>query len=223
MEEINLGDLLSYFKKKMMLIVIIIMMSVISMIVYVYQFKVPMYTASTTMILANDESSDTITSNDISLNNSLITTYSEIAKSKKVINTVIKELSLVETYNEIVDAISVTNVTGTSIIKISITHEDSTVSAKIANELATIFAQEVTEIYNIDNLSIIDIAEVTKNPSNDNGALQIMLSWFVGMFLSFGFVFLLYYLDKKVKTKDEVERITNFTILTVIPLNTEKN
>lgn len=219
MEEISLEDLLSYFKKKVLVIILITLMAVASMVYYVYYMKVAVYTSSTTMILTNDSSNESITSSDISLNNSLITTYGEIVKSKKVLNTVKDELNLSEDYEELNSLVSVSNRTGTSIIEIFVTHVDANKSANIANAIADAFAEEVVKIYSIENLSIIDEAEVSTIPSNNNDMLQIALAFCGGLFLASGMVFTVYYCDKRIKSKDEVERITNWTVLSLVPTN----
>ncbi|MFI3260505.1 MAG: Wzz/FepE/Etk N-terminal domain-containing protein [bacterium] len=223
MEEINLGDLLSYFKKKIGAIIIITILTFIAGCTYVFLLKTPVYTSSTTLILATDES-ESITSSDITLNNSLVGTYGEIVKSKKILYAVISELNLTESYEDLVGFVNVENISSTSIMKISVTHPDGKLASAISNEIADVFAAEVVDIFSIENLSIIDYAEENKVPSNNNGIMQIILSLFLGIFISCGLEFMFYYFDKRIKTREEVERITEWSVLTVIPMNqTEKN
>ena len=63
--------------------------------IYDNNFKVPLYKAYTTVVLAkSNEQSSTITQNDIVLNQKLVTTYTEIVKSELVLEQVIKNEKL---------------------------------------------------------------------------------------------------------------------------------
>ena len=64
-----------------------------------------MYTASTTVVLTQTgdaaENNNIITQNDISINQKLVATYTEIVKSKLVLEQVIADLNLSERYGDL--------------------------------------------------------------------------------------------------------------------------
>ena len=62
--------------------------------------------------------------------------------------------------------VSVKSVEDTEVIKITVTNENAAYSAKIANEIAKIFSNMVSEIYNINNIYIVDDAEGWSTPSD---------------------------------------------------------
>lgn len=218
MEEINLVELLKYFKKNVLLIVIFVGVSLAAMIVYLSFFKEDLYKSSTTIILASEDSEDGITSSDVNLNQSLVGTYSEIIKSKKVLNKVIENLDLDYSYSELVGMINVSNVMDTEVLKIEVTDRRSKSAMVIANEITDVFSDEIVDIYSIDNVSVVDEAEKSSVPCNANAASQLVLSVLVGIILSSGILFILFYFDKKVKTKEDIERITGLPVLGLIPL-----
>ena len=113
---------------------------------------------------ANENSA--INTSDINLNKSLVTTYGEIIKSKRVLNQVIEKLNLDLTYKELNSMVSVGEITDTSIISIKVTDKDNELACEIANEIADVFASEIVSIYKIENISTIDKAEVSETPSS---------------------------------------------------------
>ena len=62
--------------------------------------------------------------------------------------------------------ITVSAVKDTELIEITVLNENPIYSAQIANEIAKVFTEKVKEIYNIDNVQIVDEAEVVSEPAN---------------------------------------------------------
>ena len=85
MEEINLQDLFKYFVSKILVIVLVTVFFGLIGSLYLLFMQTPMYKSTTTLLLANvsgmDGSSSSITTNDITLNQKLVSTYREIIKS----------------------------------------------------------------------------------------------------------------------------------------------
>ena len=104
MEEINLSELLDYFKSKFGLWLVITTGICILCVMYAIVLQKPMYSSNTTVILGG--SSETITQNDITINKNLVNTYAEIVKSRRVLQQVITELSLDLSYTELNDSIT---------------------------------------------------------------------------------------------------------------------
>ena len=208
MEEINLKEFWQYYKKYILGIIIICLISVILTLVYNIAFKTPKYSTYTTIVLVKDESSsetDVINQSDITLNQKLVSTYREIIKSRLVLNQVIERLKLDYTYEKLYDEIKVEAKDETEILKITVTDDDANMASNIANEIAVVFDKEVTQIYNINNVSIIDTALVPTKPSNDNAfrdaILAIMLS-FVGCS---AIVFVVFYFDDTLREVETIE------------------
>ena len=211
MEEINIRELFGYIKKYLFIIIIVTIVLVAEVIFYDKSIKVPMYTASTTIVLTqtgdvNNATTNIITQNDITINQKLVSTYTEIVKSKLVLEQVIADLNLAETYSELYKKVSVQAITNTEILKISVEHKDKDLSAEIANKIANIFSKEVAKIYKLNNISIIDKAQVPKMVSNNTLKRDIVIAGLIGIFLSVGVIFVIYYFDDTIKLTDDVEK-----------------
>ena len=175
MEEIDITQLLNYIKSKFIYVIFAVSIAFCLSSIYVNKIRVPEYTSTTTILLNRSSAEETLSSTDISLNKSLVTTYGEIIKSKRVLRQVISDLGLDMNYSTLYHMVSVGSVTDTSIISVKVTDHDNEEAANIANSIASVFTKEIVEIYNIDNVSIIDAAEVATQTSSSSSIKIIVV------------------------------------------------
>lgn len=224
MEEINLGDLFSYFFKKSPLIILIISIITILGIIYMVSIQVPLYHGTTSIVLVQ-QSNETagVTQSDLNVNEKLVSIYSEIIRSRRVLSQVISELRLDYTIEELAKKINVTSLSNTPIIKIIVSDEDGKEAVKIANKTADIFSKEVVDIYNMENISILDEAIEEAKPYNVNFTKQLVIYVAVGTVLGFGIVFAMYYFNDKITNKKEIETLLNLPVIGEIPIATKSS
>ena len=222
MEELDLKELLMLFWNKKVKILLIVAIFMLIGVIYTIGFVTPVYTSSTTLLLGKSESTtgktDTITTTDITLNSKLVSTYSTLIKSKTVLRQVISNLGINISEDELEKNITVSQEKDTEIIRISVTNADATTAAKVANEVAKVFSQRVSEIYKINNVQVVDQAEVDTIPSNINHAKDIMIFACVGIVVSVMYVLIANMLDTTIKTAEEVEKEFKVPVLASIPL-----
>lgn len=222
MEELDLKEILMLFWNKKVKILLIVAIFMLIGIIYTIGFVTPVYTSSTTLLLATSGNSadktNTITTTDITLNSKLVSTYSTLIKSKTVLRQVISNLGVNISEDELEKNITVSQEKDTEIIRISVTNADATTAAKVANEVAKVFSQRVSEIYKINNVQVVDQAEVDTIPSNINHAKDIMIFACVGIVVSVMYVLIANMLDTTIKTAEEVEKEFKVPVLASIPL-----
>lgn len=222
MEEIDLKEIfLMFWKKKLEIILIIAIFAIIGYI-YTMAFTSPMYTSSTTLVLAGtnseQEGESSITTNDLTLNSKLVSTYSQLVKSNKVVRQVISNLGINISESTLRNNISVSSVSDTELIKITVKTDNPKYSADIANETAKVFTSEVAEIYNINNVHVVDVAEESNVPSNIDHKKDIIMFAAIGVVIAFAYVIIASMLDTTVKTEEEIERLVNLPVLASIPI-----
>ena len=217
MEEIDLRELFEYFKGKIFWIIAAIVLAVgIGNIVTIFT-RVPMYNSNTTIVLVSENNGTTYNTTEQQLNKNLVSTYAEIIKSRKVLNKVIENLGLDYSYNALKNNISVEAVTNTEIIRIIVSDSDPQVSAEISNEIADVFMEEVQKIYKLNNVSVIDKAEVNKTPYNINFIKDNLIYILVALVLSCGIIFVIYYFDTSIKTSEEIENKLVLVVVGIVP------
>ena len=223
MEELDLKELFNIFWSKKVQIILIVLIFIALGVIYTVGFTVPKYTSSTTLLLAGSESAggettNSITTTDVTLNSKLVSTYSVLVKSKDVLDQVISNLGMDISWEDLRDNVSVSNVEDTEVIEISVTTENAADSAKIANETAKVFSEKVSGIYNINNVHVVDEAEVENEPSNINHERDIIIFAFIGFVVAVLYVLIANMLDTTIKTAEDVEKEFKIPVLASIPV-----
>lgn len=230
MEEINIKDLFEFFVSKLRIILLVIFVVVLIGAVYSLFFQEPSYSSTTRLVLTGTASSVgtnqtvdgvQITQNDLNLNSKLVATYREIIKSKTVLKDVINTLDLDYTVGSLENKITVSTVEDTEMISITVKTTKATETASIANELAAKFSDQIKEIYNIENISVIDKAEVPTEPDNINITKQLVIYALIGLVIASAIVFAMFYFDTTLKDASQLEK-AGFTVLTSIPQKMEE-
>lgn len=221
-EEIDLKNLFKMFWDRKLGIIVIILICTVIGAVYTTFFTTPTYLASSTVILAKSgegQTSETVTQSELTINDKLVSTYSELAKSDAVVREVISNLSLKNTSAEALKKqITVTAVKNSQVIKVSVENTDPNLAAKIANETTNVFSEKVSEVYNMDNIYVLDKAETPKSPNNINHKKDIILFVAVGIVLAIGYVVVANLLDNTIKSAKDIESITGLPVLAEMPL-----
>lgn len=223
MEELDLKELLMLFWNKKVKILLIVAIFMLIGVIYTIGFVTPVYTSSTTLLLGKSESTtgktDTITTTDIALNSKLVSTYTTLVQSKTVLKQVISNLGMDDLKEEeLKNNITVSQEKDTEIIRLSVTNKNATTAAKLANETAKVLIERVSNIYKINNVQVVDQAEVETSPSNINHAKDIMIFACVGIVVSVMYVLIANMLDTTIKTAEEVEKELKVPVLASIPL-----
>lgn len=217
METIDLKELFEYYKSKFGIVILFVALVGILGCLYGLFIQKPMYKSSTSIVLISEAKDNSqLTYNDVSVNQNLVSTYSEIVKSKRVLSQVINNLNLNYTYGALSNNIEVSSVTGTQIIKITVTDENSKTAMKVANEIGKVFAKEIPELYNISNVNILDTAEQPSSAYNVNITKQSAISLLAGLVLGLGVVFVMYYFDRSVKNASQIEDKLKLPVLATI-------
>lgn len=218
-ETIDLREYFFILKKKMWIILLsAVICGVISGLVSFYVLT-PVYEADTTLIVNKevDETTQMTTSDDLNFVQKLALTYGEIIKSRSVITSTINKLNLDMTYEELSEAVSITNVENTQIIKISVQHENPRVAATICNTIPQIFSTEVQRIVKASGTEVIDKAAVPEEPIKPNKKMNIVIATVLGAMVSVFFVFLKQALNTKIKEPKDIEEKLGLPVFGVVP------
>jgi capsular polysaccharide biosynthesis protein len=220
MEEIDLKELFDYLKGKIIWIILAVFFAVIVGNVYTIITRVPMYKTNVSLVLVSEKNGDgneVYNSSEQQLNKNLVGTYSEIAKSKTVLNKVIKNLDLDISYTELKNRIEVTSVENTEIINIYVSDKNPKMATITANEIANVFVTEVNNFYKLNNVNILDEATNVKTPYNVNYVKDNRIYVLIGIVVSLGVLFIIFYFDTSIKTSEEIEKKLGLTVIGSVP------
>lgn len=215
MEEINLEELLKFFIARIKYVLITMGVFIVIGLIYVLFVLTPLYHSSTTLILVsnNDNQNSTVIQSELNLNKNLVKTYSEIVKSRSVLNKVIDKLKLSVSADELSKDINVTSVENTEIIRIQVSNENNKMAKNIASATSEVFISEIKKIYKLTNVSVVDEASLESSPYNVNYIKQLFISAVLGIFGSMGVIFLIFYFDTTIKSSKDIEEKLGLAVL----------
>ena len=224
-EDIDIKRILEIILSKKLLIVLILLFSILFGYAYSYYYKKPEYKSSVTILLVADENKTNkeLTQTDLNINNGLISTYSSIAKSTNVVKKTIENLELNMSASSLQKKIDAKQIDSTQFLKISVTNANPELAKNIANELANVFTQQIKEIYNLQNISIVDEAEVESTPCNVNHMKDIIMFAFAGLFLAMVSVVAIFMFDDTIKSEEDIEKNVKLKAIGTLPVDKEKN
>ena len=222
MEEINLRDLLSYFKKHLILFIVVVLFVVSAGTIYSVFILKPEYKSQATVILSSDKSKNTVQS-EINANKNLIDTYTEVVKSHRVLDRVKNEMQIEDTYEQLVKKVTVASLKDTEIISISVVDLNKNHSYSLANKIADTFTDEIGQIYNDKSVNVLDRAVEPQKPYNVDIIKQEAIYAAAGIVLATAVIFLMFYFDRTIKTTEQIEQLFKLPIYgKVRKLETEK-
>ena len=222
-EDIDIRRLIdiAFSKKKIIVLIMIICMAI--GYIYSYYLKQDIYKSSETILLAQNENEDMqITQNDLNVNTNLITTYSNIAKSTNVVETAINNLGLQISIGEVQNNIIVESKKNTQIIEITVKNRNPEIAMKLTKELTNVFTEQIKKIYNLQNINIIDEAEIESFPCNINHTKDISIAIVIGVILSGILVLIFYIFDDTIKQESDIINYTGLQSLGIIPVVEDK-
>lgn len=215
LELIELWQIVS--KRWKMIILVTLLAALICAAVSLFLIK-PQYVASSTLMVMKPVEAEQILYQDIQVSRQLADTYQVVVHSRRVLDKVTRSLNLPYTHEQMQEKVKVSSVQDTEIITIDVTDTDPYLAARMSNLIAQTFMQEITEIMNIDNVSLIDEAAVPDNPVSPRVGLNIAVAMVLGFMVAVGLALLQHYLDQTFKTTEEVENLLGLTVLGTIPM-----
>ncbi|CEK39119.1 MAG: YveK family protein [Paraclostridium sordellii] len=219
-ETIDLREYFYIIKKRVWIIALITVLAMITSGIISFFVLSPVYEANTTLIVNTEQNKSTnnmITGDQLNVTQKLTLTYGEIIKSRAVLDSVIEKLDLNMDYSELEKIITISPVKDTQIISVTVQNTNPKLAKDIANTIPKVFTKEVKRITKANSVEVIDKAITPENPVKPNKTINIAISIVLGIMVGIFIVFVLEYMDNKIKTPQDIEKYIDLPILGVIP------
>ena len=226
MEELDLKSIYTILCRKKFLVFGIVLISIVLGMIYSYCAVVPKYESSTTIILGNYSLDGIYLSNmvqtEISKSSNLVSTYSELIKSKSALKEVKENLKLDIDEDILKEMVKVEIVPETEVIEITVTSESSSEACKITNEVTKVFSEKIKEINNAQTVYIVDRAEESNIPYNVNHLRDICVFALIGFVISIIILIMIIIIDTTIKSVDDIENEIGLKNLSVVPVKRQE-
>ncbi|MDZ5710903.1 YveK family protein [Jeotgalibacillus haloalkalitolerans] len=223
---VSLKELVLFIKKRALLLISLTLLFGGAAYLITTYFMTPMYQTST-QLLINEEKSDQpyVNVSEIQANLQLINTYNVIIKSPVILEQVVEAMNSEVTVAELNEKITVQNVQDSQVVNLIVTDVDPVRAARIANQTAQVFQNDISELMNVDNVNILSPAIVTGNekPVSPDLYLNTAAGSLTGFVIGFIITLLLEYFNNTVKDEQHLSEILSIPILgTVDTMNNKK-
>ena len=222
MEEqvISISEIIDAVKKRWKIIALTTVLATVVSGIFSFFVISPTYEASTKIFIGKEGAeSEGYNSSDVSMYQNLIKTYSELIKTKDLVNKAIDNSEYDLSVNNVLNGITVNTLTGTQILQISYQSKSPSVAKNILESITNEFITKAEELVPNGNVKILESVELPKNPVAPNKTMNIAIAFILGMMVGFGIVFLLEYLDNTYKNKEQLEKDLDIPVLGVIPMS----
>ena len=218
-ETIDFQELFQLLKKRFALIAVLAFVAAATSGVYTRFFMTPIYQTFTQLVLVSSIDIDRpLTHGEIYANIQMINTFNEVILSSMILDDVIEELGLNLSTGSLRSMMSAANRSNSQVITLTVQNECPELARDIANKTAEVFTTEVLENFNMDNVRPLELAQTPRNPISPNLTRNIAMGFLIGAAFGMFLTLLIDFLDKTVKTEQDVERLINLPVLGMIPI-----
>ena len=218
-DEIDLLELFQLFMDNLFLILGLSILGFLLAFGYTSFFVDPTYSSESTVFIQPTVKENQVSASDITTNQKLTTTYTEIAKSNTVLDQVWPSFKSTLTKNQIRSALTIKSIGDTQIISFTAVTTDPELSMKLVNRVVNVFMMEIKKIMEIDNLTIIDKAQINEQKVGPNRTLNVVIGTMLGFMLGVGIALLKMLLNRTIQTRYDAEKLLNLPVLGEIHYN----
>jgi capsular polysaccharide biosynthesis protein len=206
-------------KKIVFIILISVLVSITVALGSVFLIS-PVYEASSTLYIISQKtaSEGDVTYNDLLTNQQLVKDYRELIKSKLIVKTALDELKIMDlTPNQLSNRITVSSKNDTRVLEIKVEDTYPVRSAELSNKICEVFISEAKSLAKIDNVNIVDTAEIPETPVKPQPVLYTAIAFIISLMLTLGVFYLLEVINETIKTSEDIETYLDLNVLGTIP------
>ena len=177
----------------------------------------PKYTSTARMYVVSSSANSVVDLTSLQISKNLTGDYTELIKSRNVLEEVIDDLSLEIGYNQLAGEISVTNPTDTRILDITVTDADPQLAADIANTLANKAKTYIPRVMNTEQPNIFEEGIVPTSKSSPSTTKNGMLGGLLLAVCYMGFLILKHITNDSFVTPEDIQNAFGIQPLATVP------
>ena len=214
-QSINLVELFYYMLTKVHVIVIGMVVGALALGTYASARVMPIYSATSKLYIIGTTGSSIMA--DLQIGPSLTMDYQEVFQTWEVHQMVNEELGTNYSYTYLQSLITVANPEDTRILYITARCNDAKTASDIANAYANAAKKFIVQVMDTDEPSVFSVALVPSVASGTSITGYIIRGILLGTVLTIGVLVLIFLLDNRPKSPEDVMRYANIPTLAVIP------
>ncbi len=179
----------------------------------------PEYSSSVLLYVNNGsmDDKDSITSSDIKTSQILVQTYTEILKNRTTLEQVAHQMDDKYTYGQLNGMITASSSNETEVMKITVTANDPTEAANIANTIALVLPGRISEIITGATMKVVDSAVPNNTPVSPSVSGDTVKFAAVGFLIAAFVIAIFAMLDDTIHDEEYLLQNYKYPILAKIP------
>lgn len=187
---------------------------------------IPAYSSTATLYILrqdNDTSSGNSDS-DFSLALKVVNDCDYLLKSHSVLDEVIQELNLEIDYKNLSKSVSTSNPENTRILEVTVESDSPENAKRIVDALCEIGQEKITEAMGFRQVNLYEYGTLNDKPCNTTSMTTYLLVGMIAAILVYSAFLIVFLLDDRIRTEEDIERYLGLSILGDIPnANDKKN
>lgn len=180
---------------------------------------VPQYESTATLYILRqaDGTSASETSTDFSLALKVVNDCTYLLKSHTVLDELISDLALDMEYDDLYDSISTANPEDTRILEVTVKADSPENAKQIVDKVCSIGSQRIEDAMGFRQVNLYEFGIIDPEPCN---RVRIMTFGIIGVaaaIITYAVFLLIFLLDDRIKTDEEIQQLTGLSILGSIP------
>lgn len=216
-QTLDLVELFYYLLSKLHFILLGMVLGALLMASYATYWTTPLYSATSKLYIMGTTGTNIFA--DLQIGTVLTLDYQEVFKTWEVHQMVNEELGTNYPYSALQGMITVTNPEDTRILYITARHSDSQTAADIANAYASAAKRFIVQTMKTDEPSTFSIALVPGVAGGSGITGSVIRGILLGTMLAGGLLVLIFLLDSRPKSPEDIMRYANIPTLAIIPEN----
>ena len=184
----------------------------------------PQYESRATLYILKQEGrvSEEYTSSDFSLALNVVNDCTYLLRSHKVLDEVIDQLDLDMPYEDLTKCISTSNPDGTRVLEVIVRADSPKEAQKIVNCVCKVGAEAISDAMGFRQVNLYEYGTLNEKPCNRTGIKTYALVGIVSALIAYAVFLLVYLLDDKIRTEEDVQDYLGLSVLGEIPNTSEK-
>lgn len=180
-----------------------------------YQSEAMMYVNNSSFSVGS--TSFSISSSELTAAQSLVATYIVILNTRTTLEDVIRDAELEYSYEELLGMIDAQAVNNTEVFSITVTSESPQEAEQIANTIARILPEKISNIVEGSSVRVVDYAVVPAHRSSPSISRYTILGALLGIVLTCGYIVLREMFDDQIRDEEFLMQTYDIPILAAIP------
>ncbi|MBQ8351979.1 MAG: hypothetical protein IJY20_08075 [Clostridia bacterium] len=211
---IDLREIFHVLLSKAIWIVLCVAIFVAGAAIYTKTFTKPQYRA-TAVVYVNDGNMSA--TNNIAVATYLAEDYAKTVTLPSVLEKAINNLALDMSYQELTPKVSISLEEESRIVEITVTDTAANIAQALCNEICLVSKYRFEELVDATRVSLYEEARLPSGPSGPNMMRNMMLAGVIGFVLPCAVILLIYMIDDRIKSAEDIQRVLKLSTLGDIP------